>query len=220
MPFGIPERRHAGPLVVRTRTKVLFVGRLEARKGIDTLLEAIALLLPQLPDVAFTIVGNDSIQSESGRTYREEFELATDAALRDDRVFFRGLAPDDELVRHYADCDIFVAPSRSESFGLILLEAMREGKPVIAGDVSGMSEVVEHEGNGLLVPPGDARALAEALRRLVMSPSLRDSFGKRSRSLFLERFTAARMAEDYERFCVSLLEREPAARRGPGGVRG
>ena len=59
-------------------------------------------------------------------------------------------------IDYYAGCDVFVAPSRSESFGLILLEAMREAKPVIAGDVGGMREVVEHEGNGLLVPPGDA----------------------------------------------------------------
>lgn len=206
VPFGIPDRRSSAPLRVPDRVNVLFVGRLEARKGIDTLLEAIALVLPELGEVAFTIVGNDSIPSESGRTYREEFERLTDASLREGRVFFRGVAPDEELDRLYAGCDIFVAPSRSESFGLILLEAMREAKPVVAGDVGGMREVVEHERNGLLVPPGDAEALAEALRHLAMSVSLRDRYGRRSRVLFDERFTAVRMAEGYEQFCTSVLD--------------
>ena len=206
VPFGISDRRSFDPLILPERVNILFVGRLEARKGIDTLLKAAALLLAEIPEVAFTIVGKNDIASESGLTYREEFEKATPSALREGRVFFRGIAPDDELDRYYAGCDIFVAPSRSESFGLILLEAMREGKPVVAGDVGGMREVIEHEGNGLLVSPDDARALADALRRLVDSPCLRERYGKRSRALFEERFTASRMAEGYESFCATLLE--------------
>ena len=125
-------------------------------------------------------------------------------------MFFPGIVSDDELDRYYAGCDVFVAPSRHESFGLILLEAMREGKPVIAGDVGGMREIVEHEGNGLLVPSGDAEALADALSRLAKSASLREQYGRRSREIFEERFTAARMAEGYERFCMRLLEAESA----------
>jgi glycosyltransferase involved in cell wall biosynthesis/GT2 family glycosyltransferase len=206
VPFGISDRRSSRPLTVPERVNVLFVGRLEARKGIDTLLEAATSLLTEMTDVVFTIVGDDSIPSGSGVTYRKEFEQATDASLRDGRVFFHGVVSDEELDRYYAGCDIFVAPSRSESFGLILLEAMREGKPVVAGDAGGMREVIEREGNGVLVPPGDAKALAHTLRRLVESRSLRERFGRRSRELFEERFTAARMAESYERFCMNLLE--------------
>jgi glycogen(starch) synthase len=205
VPFGIRDRGNSEPLGVPGRVNVLFVGRLEARKGIDTFLEAVAILLPEVPEVVFTIVGNDSIPSESGRTYREEFEGTVEPRLRDGRVVFRGIVPDDELDRYYAGCDVFVAPSRSESFGLILLEAMREGKPVIAGDVGGMREVVEHELNGLLVPPDDVQELADALRCLVKSAALRERFGRHSRELFEERFTAARMALGYERFCLSLL---------------
>ncbi len=205
VPFGIPDLPELDPLVVAPgNVNVLFVGRLEARKGVDTLLDAVARLLPLVPDVAFTIVGNDRITSESGGSYREEFEALMDPALRRDRVFFKGVVSDKELARYYAGCDIFVAPSRSESFGLITLEAMREGKPVIAGDVGGMREVVEHEGNGLLVPPGDAAALADALQRLIESPELREQFGRHSRELFLDRYTADRMAEGYERFCLEL----------------
>ncbi len=205
VPHGISDRRSPDPLVLSERVNVLFVGRLESRKGADTFLEAVALLLPELPDVTFTLVGRDDIVNENRRTYREEFELATDADKRKGRVFFRGVVPDEELDRYYAGCDVFVAPSRHESFGLILLEAMREAKPVIAGEVGGMREVVEHEGNGLLVPAGDAQALAEAIERLVESPSLRARYGRRSRELFVEKFTSERMAEGYERFYAGLL---------------
>ena len=118
-----------------------------------------------------------AIPSESGRTYREEFELARTTALRDGRVCLLRRRVRRRAGPLYAGCDIFVAPSRHESFGLILLEAMREGKPVIAGDVGGMREVVEHEGNGLLVPPGDVEALADALRRLVESPAFASDSG-------------------------------------------
>jgi glycogen synthase len=206
VPHGIRDRRSSDPLTLSGQVNVLFVGRLESRKGADTFLEAVARLLPELPEVAFTLVGNDTIVSENGRTYREEFESATSARLRNGRVFFRGVVPDDELDRHYAGCDVFVAPSRRESFGLILLEAMREAKPVIAGDIGAMREIVEHDGNGLLVPAGDAEALAAAITRLAESPSLREQYGRRSRELFVEKFTAKRMAEGYERFFTSLLE--------------
>ncbi len=206
IPHGISNRGTVNVLRSNRDLNVLFVGRLEARKGIDTLLEAIALLLPELPGVTFTIAGNDAIPSETGRTYRERFELATDAVLREGRVLFRGVVSDDELDRLYANCDMLVAPSRHESFGLILLEAMREGKPVVAADVGGMREVVEHERNGLLVRPADARALARAVKALAESPEQREAYGRRSRELFEERFTAARMAVGHERFCTSLLE--------------
>ena len=210
VPHGIRDRRSSDPLVLSERVNVLFVGRLESRKGADTFLEAVGHLLGELPDATFTLVGRDDIVNQNGRTYRDEFESDTDAGLRDGRVFFRGVVPDEELDRYYAGCDVFVAPSRHESFGLILLEAMREAKPVIAGDVGGMREIVEHDGNGLLVPAGDAEALATAIKQLVESPSLRARYGRRSRELFVEKFTAERMAENYERFYTSLLERVPS----------
>jgi glycosyltransferase involved in cell wall biosynthesis/GT2 family glycosyltransferase len=214
VPFGIADVQNRDPLSLSRYLNVLFVGRLEARKGADTLLSAIARLLPELPHVAFTLVGRDDIQSGSGHTFREDFELSTASSAREGRVFFPGLVPEDQLGRYYAGCDVFVAPSRHESFGLILLEAMREGKPVIAGDVGGMREIVEHEGNGLLVPTGDVDALADALRRLASSAALRERFGRRSRQLFEERYTRARMAEGYERFCRALREVEPVALSG------
>jgi glycosyltransferase involved in cell wall biosynthesis len=204
IPHGIADVRSTDPLAPFDRVNVLFVGRLESRKGADTLLAAIAILLPAVSDASFTLIGNDTIRNDDGRTYREQFELMTDASLRDGRVAFLGVVSDEELGRYYAGCDVFVAPSRHESFGLTLLEAMREGKPVIAGDVGGMREIVEHEQNGLLVSPTNADELANAIRRLVESPADRKRFGRRSRELFLEKYTSDCMATSYEAYYQGL----------------
>ena len=83
----------------------------------------------------------------------------------------------DELERQYAACDLFVAPSLYESFGLIYLEAMRFAKPVIGCRVGGIPEIVEDGRSGLLVAPGDAAALAKAIRDLLDSPERRATMG-------------------------------------------
>ncbi|RYZ65226.1 MAG: glycosyltransferase, partial [Proteobacteria bacterium] len=97
----------------------------------------------------------------------------------------------------YNECDIFVAPSRYESFGLVFLEAMVFGKPVIAGDAGGGPEVVTHEKSGLLVPPGDAGALGAALNRLLADPGLRIRLGQNARRDYETRFTDAVMVRDF-----------------------
>ena len=116
-----------------------------------------------------------------------------------ERIHFEGLLAEDALLREYASCDILVAPSRFESFGLVLLEAMRVGKPVVACRVGGMVDIVEEGGNGFMVPPGDASALESALARLIESADLRAAFGARSRQLFEERYSVDRMVAGVNR---------------------
>ena len=99
-------------------------------------------------------------------------------------------------MKAYQTCDIFVAPSRFESFGLVLVEAMRSGKPVIGCLAGGMTEIVEHGKCGFLVPPGDAEHLAAGMLELVKSPALRESFGRAGRQRFEEEFSSARMAAE------------------------
>jgi glycogen(starch) synthase len=174
---------------------LLFVGRLEPRKGIDVLLKAVPDVLAAEPGLHIRILGDDSLPGPDGQTFKEIF-LASDAGKRwAANVSFEGRVDDESLRAAYASCDVFVAPSRFESFGLVLLEAMREGKPVVGCIAGGMTEIVMHEVNGLLVPPGDADALAQAILRLLRSPELRRRMGEAGRALFLERFTSARMAE-------------------------
>jgi glycogen synthase len=200
------------PERVEGAVNVLFVGRLEKRKGIDVLLECIPSLLSTFPDVVFTIVGDDTVPGDDGVPFRTAFENSDAGNLDLDRVTFAGVVEDLRREALYAGCDVFVAPSRSESFGLILLEAMMFGKPVVAGDNGGMRSIVIDGGNGYLVPPGDAAALHGALASLIGSSELRREMGFRSREIFEERFCADRMVRATNRFYDRLLGRDTADR--------
>jgi hypothetical protein len=195
VPHGLPPV--AAPITphrVQGAVNLLFVGRLERRKGIDTLLEALVPVLGEVPDLVATIVGDDDIPGVGGSTYRAEFQAGPGTGLGD-RVRFAGRVGDVELARYYAGCDFLVVPSRYESFGLVLLEAMMMGKPVIAGDAGGMRFIVEEGGNGFRFAPGDAAALASSIERLARSSELRERFGRRSREIYEERYTAERMVD-------------------------
>jgi FkbM family methyltransferase len=176
--------------------EVLFVGRLEYRKGIDVLLEAVPLVIRVCPQVRFRIVGDDSIVSDDGvATYRKRFEAGLGSRLPRGAVTFTGSLPDADVRRAYEACDLFVAPSRYASFGLVFLEAMRAGRPVIGCAAGGMPEIIQAGQTGLLVPPGDAAALAAAIVELVNDPARRERFSQAGRTLFEQEFTAGRMAE-------------------------
>ncbi|CAB4916476.1 unannotated protein [freshwater metagenome] len=163
--------------------EVLFVGRLERRKGIDLLLEILPDLLDRWPELRVRIIGRDTPSTEMDATYREAFLLQhadSPSVLR--RVEFAGELTDDEVRSAYAGCDIFCAPSRYESFGLVLLEAMSFSKPVVACDEGGMSDLVED--NGILVPIDDSAALSVALSELIGDADKREQMGRRGRELF------------------------------------
>ena len=167
--------------------RFLFVGRLESRKGIDVLLAAAPDVLRQLPGAQLDIVGDDTIRDHDGATYRELFAAPADVAAR---IVFHGRVEEAALSAHYAACDVVVAPSRYESFGLVYAEGLRAGKPVIAGQGGGGGEVVEAGASGLLVPPGDVAALAGAMLRLGQDAALRREMGVAARRRYEALFTA------------------------------
>jgi glycogen(starch) synthase len=169
--------------------RLLFVGRLESRKGIDILLEVAPSILKQFPDAVLDIVGDDTIPRSDGMTYKDEFlkSKVPDEILS--RIIFHGRAEEKELRGFYKYCDIFVAPSRYESFGLVFLEAMMFGKPVIACNSGGAPEVVTHGITGLLVKPGDTKSLAQALQTLISDGDRRTAMGAAARADYELRFT-------------------------------
>ena len=168
--------------------EVLFVGRLEYRKGIDVLLAAIPLVLKINPDVQFSIIGADT-----GNEYQNRFIADTDPAILQ-QVTFRGKVNDEQLQQAYRDCNIFVAPSRYESFGLIFIEAMSYGKPVIGCDAGGMPEIITNNYNGLFAIPGDAQSLADKLTLLIENTGLRDKLGGNALKTVQEKFTVDQLA--------------------------
>jgi len=174
--------------------RFLFVGRLERRKGIDTLLAAAPEVLRRFPRARLDIVGDDSLARAEGGTYRAAFEARADIADVAARIVFHGRVGEAALREHYRGCDALVAPSRYESFGLVFVEAMMFAKPVIAGRAGGAREVIAEGVTGLLVPPGDAPALGDAMTRLASDPGAACAMGEAGRRRYEAPFTSERAA--------------------------
>lgn len=174
--------------------RVLAVGRLTYYKGHEVLIDAAA----QVPDARVVIAG--------GGERRARLAARISAARLDDRVRLAGLVPDGLLHALMASCDLLCLPSleRTEAFGLVLLEAMHFGKPVVVSDIpgSGTGWVVAQAGHGLLTRPGDAQSLARALIQLQQQPALRATLGENGREALRTRFgidaVAARTQALYE----------------------
>lgn len=188
------EARHkADPIV-------LFVGRLETRKGILDLFEAIPEVRKAVPGVRFWLAGSDNsahdgFQPREGLSYPAHFARQHPDLV--DSVKFLGFVPERELPDLYRACDLFVAPSIYESFGLIYLEAMDQARPVVGCSGSGSAEVIAGGETGLLVPPADPARLAQAIIRLLEDPASRREMGIAGRKRLLERFTHTRMAAGF-----------------------
>lgn len=144
---------------------VLWTHRLDPQKGFRVAVRAFAQLASELGDVQLVVAG-------AGRD-RDAVDELSDAARS--RVHMLGAIPNDELPAFHAAADAFVAPATGqESFGIVLVEAMAAGVPVVASDIPGYREVVRDGAEGLLVPPGDPVALAASLRRVLTDPELAD----------------------------------------------
>jgi phosphatidylinositol alpha-mannosyltransferase len=156
------------------KLNILFVGRLEKRKGVANLLRAYVRVKEEMPQTRLIIVGPETrLKRGYQRTVRE-------AGLQD--VVFAGYAPYEELPRYHRTAHIFCAPATGhESQGIVLLEAMAAGKPIVASNIEGYAGVLTHGVEGLLVLPNDAEGLADALLQLLHDPDAREAMGERGR---------------------------------------
>jgi rhamnosyl/mannosyltransferase len=196
IPFGIDETRWADiprrPL--DAPPKALFIGRLVKFKGVDVLLRA----LERVPDLRLDIVGAGP-EGPRLKTLTQALALA-------DRVRFYGEYPDEDLPRRMAEADFLVLPSVTidEMFGLVALEAMAAGRPVITTAVpTGVREVNVPGETGLEVPVHDIRSMAEALDSMARDPFRREKMGEAGRARVEKFFTRQLMAERH----LALYER-------------
>jgi glycogen synthase len=194
LPLGIncgpePElHEKSGPL------EILYVSRMEARKGTQTLLEAVPQVVARYPGCKFTLIGGDRPHAPGGKPFEAWFrESFPDNHAH---VEFRGHVSSAELEASYRSCDIFCVPSNYESFGLIFVEAMAHGKPVVACSGGGIPEVVAHSHTGFLSEPRDSSALAENIVLLCKDRALRMQMGKAARLDVVARFSRERMVRD------------------------
>jgi phosphatidylinositol alpha-mannosyltransferase len=173
---------------------ILFVGRYnESRKGLKFLLRALALVRQEFPRARLLVVGPGTPRRFEREIERYELE----------NVVFVGPVSKQGLANYYATCDVFCAPSTGrESFGIVLLEAMASGKPVVATNIRGYSAVVRHGVDGLLVQRKNPEALAIALVHMLADDDLRERFGQAGRRRAEEHswpVVAKRVLETYER---------------------
>ena len=182
---------------------MLFVGRLVRYKGLDVLLRA----LPGL-EVRTVIAGDGPL--------RGPLELMARQLGLEGRVQFAGRVSDEELLAWYHACDMLVLPSvsRQEAFGMVQLEAMLCGRPVVSTDLrTGVPWVNQHEQTGLVVRTGDVASLRGAIERLIRNPELRARLGDAGRARVLAMFTADRMCG-----ATVSLYRDVAGVTAPAGV--
>jgi len=156
------------------KLNILFVGRLEKRKGLNYLLKAYKQVKQEIPNSRLIAVG-------PGTRLRKKYKKQVkQSGLRD--VVFVGYVSYDELPRYYKMADIFCAPATGwESFGIILLEAMAVGKPIVASNVEGYASLITDGVEGLLVPPRDDKELAQSLISLLSDESLRQEMGAKGK---------------------------------------
>jgi glycosyltransferase involved in cell wall biosynthesis len=173
---------------------IVCAARLEPEKDVATLVDAMVDVAAAHPGSVCAIAGDGSQRQELEERARRESPA----------VRFLGFRQDVLSVINAAD--LFVLPSLAEPFGLVLLEAMALGKPVVATGVGGPREIVVQGKTGLLVTPGRPQELAEAINRLLADPQARRAMGEQGHQRFLCEFTAARMAEQTARVYENLLQ--------------
>ena len=205
-PAGERIRRELG--IAPKARLVIVVSRLARLKGIEHFLEAAALLKPRYPDARFLIVGETSPPDPA---YLEQLQALSAALGVADVVTFTGLRSDVPAVLGAAD--VAVMPSLNEALSNVLLESMAAGAPVVATRVGGTPEALIDGETGLLVPPGDAGAIAGAVSRLLDDRDLARRLGCAARRLIAERFSV-RADGPRDRGTLSESARPQAAAEG------
>jgi rhamnosyl/mannosyltransferase len=178
---------------------ILFVGRLVPYKGLDTLLQAFKQILSHKPTTQLAIVG-------SGPQLTKLQEISQQLGISNS-VHFLGILPRRKLRDAYTACDVFVLPSRSrsEAFGIVLLEAMARAKPVVATNVGGIPYVVNNGKTGLLVPPSDQTRLAEVITQLLSNPQTRLRLGQAGHQRVTKHFTRPPITRKLEELYRTLI---------------
>lgn len=158
-------------------TKILFVGVCVPRKGLEYLIEAVAILGREY---IVTIIGND----KDDLSYANNLKNQVKRLDLGKKVFFLGRISKSELYKQYEENDIFVLPSLWEGYGVVLMEALAFGLPVVATNVGAIPELIVHKHNGLLVPAEDSKKLSEALKNIIDDPTRRKIYGDNTRRMF------------------------------------
>lgn len=212
-PLGIqvfPEFSRA-PSSSATLT-VLFVGRMEKRKGTLDLLHAIPKVLDEVPNARFIFIGSDRPHCPHGLTHAEYVRRTYPDSIGR-RIELLGRLPDQDVVRWMQSCDLFVAPSLYESFGLVFLEAMRWGTPAVGTTAGGIPEIIDDGSTGILIQPGNSAALAKALTTLLRDGARRRALGEAGRRKVESQFSLEKMSQRAQALYADVIATWRSQRR-------
>ncbi len=217
VPYGIDAARFSPDAIGRREAREQFgitgerfvigiVGGYDPGKGQREFIEALALAAGEEPELAGAIHGLmvGERPSDTGE-YTAELRRRRDALPFADRIRFHPFIDDPRPA--YRAMDIFVLASHSETFGMVLQEAMAMGVPAIGTDSGGVPEIITDERTGLLVPPKDPRAIADAILRLYRDPELRARLALAAREFVQQAYDPNRQYEAFERALLDALER-------------
>jgi phosphatidylinositol alpha-mannosyltransferase len=193
---------------------LLFLGRIDKRKGLEVILKALPRILKELGTVKLVVVGTGpELASAQALTNRLGIQQA---------VVFKGFVPREDLPRYYASCDTYISPAiGGEAQGIVLLEGMASGKAVIASNIAGYNETIRNGETGLLFPPGDAEALSRTVMTVLQNTDLRKRLERNGRQESIANSWQS-VAQRIENYYYELLaiRQQPVARSGRGAVTG
>jgi phosphatidylinositol alpha-mannosyltransferase len=188
------------------KRNILFLGRLEKRKGLPFLLEAYAKLKPVFPDTRLVVVGGDGGLRSICELYVERNRLQD--------VVFTGYVSDEAKPDYYKTADVYCAPNTGgESMGIVLLEALAAGAPIVASRIEGFSDVLTDGEEGFLTPPRDSDALADALKRLLSDQPLRAKMSRQAvkTARVYDWKRVSKQIVDYYEECIATSHAETVA---------
>ena len=190
---------------------VFYVGRFDERKGIETLVRAVGQSQLRGHEKIKLVIGGGSRPGQSDGIERERIEKIVAELGMSDLTLFPGRIGDDILPAYYTAADVCVVPSHYEPFGLVAIEAMACGTPVVASDVGGLQFTVVPEQTGLLAPAKDEVAFATAIDRILSNPEWRNQLGQGARKRVEEKFSWDGVAHQLSELYTKLLEKPAKA---------
>jgi len=174
-----------------------YVGRLHRGKRIEIAIKSLAEVRKRVGNARLLIIGGDD-GSPNGHAYKSELQqLAADLGIGDS-VVFTGYRPAEEMPAAFASFDVFVLPSESESFGMVLIEAWAQSVPVVASNIGGCREITVASGGGRLAPVGNVEAFAGHLLELLVYPKLADDMGQKGKTWVGQNCASADYAAEFE----------------------
>lgn len=177
--------------------ELLFVGYLYKLKGTEFLIRAMHLIIHECKDVKLRIVGD-------GPEKRNLMKLAQILNIQD-RVIFQGFVPHWEMPKYYQNCDIFCFPTLGEPFGKVIVEAMACAKPVVASNIGGPAEIIQHQKTGILVQPAQPKLLAQKILSLLNDEKAMKTMGLNARKTVLQKYSWQKIAEKYHELYKSFI---------------